>query len=222
MTVGKEMIDYYSEEGELVGSMEKKRLHEQMRNEYSKKGKITVRHKHVRLILMTSQGRVVLQRRSKWKGDNAGLWDKTIGGHVTSGDTYDLTMLKECAEELGIPATVVKPNEFEHASSVTDLKVLGILTPILSLDNYQSTRGGLNQKKWVEPHMTQFYIGYYDGPIKFIDKESCGIQVFTAQELEDELKKHPEMFTEDMLYIIKKFKNIMKPAPEKREHVLND
>jgi isopentenyldiphosphate isomerase len=222
MTLIKEMIDYYSYEGELLGSMEKKRLHEKMRHEFFKKGKITVRHKHVRLILMTSKGRVILQKRSKWKGDNAGLWDKTIGGHVTSGDSYDLTVLKECAEELGIPATVVAPENFEHAVSITNTEVLAILTPVLTLDNYQSLRGGVNSKKWVEPHMTRIYVGYYDGPIKFIDKEACGLQVFTADELKHELKKNPEMFTADMNYIIKKLKHLMKPAPRKRIHVLND
>jgi len=218
----KEMLDYYSFQGELIGSMEKKNLHKKMRAEYLKKGKITVRHKHVRLILMTSNGRVILQRRSKWKGDNAGLWDKTIGGHVTSGDDYELTMLKECAEELGIPSTVVIPELFKKTVAVTDLHILAVLTPILTLDNYQSTRTDKDKGKWTEPNMTQFYIGYYDGPIKFIDSESCGIQVFTPEELAEELKKYPENFTEDIHYILKKFKKYMKPAPKKIEHVLND
>ncbi|MBT4540783.1 NUDIX domain-containing protein [Candidatus Woesearchaeota archaeon] len=222
MGIGKEMVDYYSYEGELIGSMEKKKMHEKMRNEYFKKGKVSVRHKHVRLILMTSKGRVILQKRSKWKGDNPGMWDKTIGGHVTSGDSYDLTMLKECAEELGIPATIVSNEEFKNAVAVTDLQVLGVLTPLTNLDNYQSTRGITDKEKWIEPHMTQFYIGYYDGHIKFIDKEACGIQIFDIDELKDDLKKYPKTFTEDMKYIVKKFKHLIKPAPKKVEHVLND
>ena len=223
MGIGKEMVDYYSYEGELIGSMEKKKMHQKMRNVYFKKGKVSVRHKHVRLILMTSKGRVILQRRSKWKGDNPGLWDKTIGGHVTSGDSYDLTMLKECAEELGIPSTIVSNEEFKNAVAVTDLQVLGVLTPLVNLDNNQSRRGGSNKKKtWVEPSMSQFYIGYYDGHIKFIDKEACGIQIFDVAELEEEMKKHPNAFTEDIKYMVKKFKHFMKPAPKKKEHVLND
>jgi len=217
----KEMIDYYSEEGELVGNIEKKHMHEQMRKEFLNSGKITVRHKHVRLLLMTSKWKNNPQRRSKWKGDNPGLWDKTIGGHVTSGESYDLTMLKECAEELGIPATTVRLDQFEHSLSVTDLHILGILTPVLTLDNYKSTRNH-NGKKWVEPGMTQFYIGYYDGPIRFIDSESCGIQVFNAEELDEELKKYPESFTEDMHYMMKRFRKYMKPSPKRKFKVNND
>ena len=144
MTLIKEMIDYYSSEGELLGSMEKKRMHEQMRKEFLKTGKVSVRHKHVLLILMNSKGRIILQKRSKWKGDNPGLWDKTVGGHVSSGDSYDLTMLKECAEELGIPATIVDKKEFEHAASITDLQILGILTRVLSLDHYQPIRSPID------------------------------------------------------------------------------
>lgn len=172
---------------------------------------------------MTSKGRIILQRRSKWKGDNAGLWDKTIGGHVTTEDSYDLTAIKECAEELGIPATVVKNENFKHTLSVTDLHVVGVLTKLTELDNYQSSRIDVKGKKWIEPHMTRIYIGYYDGSIKFIDSESCGIQTFTIEEIEQELKEHPEMFTDDMEYIVKKFKHALVPMNVlKREHVLND
>jgi len=217
-----EMLDYFSEEGELLGSMEKKAMHEKMRQEFMKKGKITVRHSHVRLILMNSKGRLILQRRSKWKGDNAGLWDKTIGGHVTSGDSEDLTILKECAEELGIPATVVENERFENTVAVTDLHILGVLTKLVYLDNNQSTRIDKKGKKWIEPNRTQFYIGYYDGPIRFIDSESCGIQVYTLDELDEEMKASPETFTEDMKYIMKKFREILKPAPQHVKKVLND
>ncbi len=215
-----ELLDIYSFEGELVGQMEKKEFHETIRQEYKEKGSTSIRHKHVRLFLMTSKGRIILQRRSKWKGDNAGMWDKTIGGHITSGDTFELTMLKECAEELGIPATIVKPEDFDKVSSTTDLHVLAILKPLILLDNYQSHRmhGG---EKWTESSITQFFFGYYDGAIRFIDSESCGVQVFTREELEEEAKASPENFTDDIRYMINKFGTLIKPAEKKIEHVLN-
>ncbi|MBT4446837.1 NUDIX domain-containing protein [archaeon] len=217
----KEMLEVYSSEGELIGQKEKKALHEEMRKEFIKTGKVSTRHKHVRLFLLTSNGRIILQRRSKWKGDNAGLWDKTIGGHVAAGESFDLTMLKECAEELGIPSTIVKEEEFEHSVATTDLHVLAILKKVAFLDNYQSSRKGQDQKEWVEPNMTQIYIGYYDGSIRFIDQESCGIQVFSRDELKEELTQHPEMFTEDIKYIMKKFAKLIKPIT-KINKVLND
>jgi isopentenyldiphosphate isomerase len=218
----KELLEYYSEEGELIGCMEKKRMHEMMKEEYKKKGKVSVRHKDVRLILMTSQGKIILQRRSKWKGSNRGLWDKTIGGHIVKDDIADLTMLKECSEELGIPSTVVSNEVFEKTCATTNLNILGVLTKLTYLDNFQSKRTYGENKSYTEPSMTQFYIGYYDGPIRFIDGESSGIQLFSPDELIDEIKETPKLFTEDLKYIIKKFRNNMVPAPEYKMHELND
>jgi len=218
----KEMLKMYSDQGEYAGEMEKAASHELMRKQYVETGKVLVRHRHVRLILMNSSGRVVLQRRSKWKGDNAGLWDKTIGGHVSGDDSYDLAMLKECAEELGIPATVVDIKEFESAVRSTDLNVVAVLTKLSYLDNYKSVRKNKAGAVWVEPNLSQFYIGYYDGAIRFVDKESSGIQVFSKEELLQELKDTPELFTEDVKYIVEKFENKIKPIERKVDHVLND
>lgn len=215
-----ELLDVYSFEGEVVGQMEKKEFHETQRREYQEKGSTSIRHKDVKLFLLTSKGRVILQRRSKWKGDNAGMWDKTIGGHISSGDTFELTMLKECAEELGIPATIVKPEDFDKATSTTDLHILAIIKPLILLDNYQSHRVHQGEK-WTESSITQFFFGYYDGAIRFIDSESCGIQVFTLEELEEEIKTNPESFTDDIKYMISKFRHLIKSAEKKIEHVLN-
>lgn len=217
----KELLDIYNMEGEKIEQLEKKEVHDRMREEYFSKQSVSIRHKHVRLLLMTSNGRVILQRRSKWKGDNAGLWDKTIGGHVSSGEEFDITILKECAQELGIPATIVKMEDFEHAASTTDLTVLGILTKLSYLDNYKSSRRTQDGKSWIEPNIAQFYIGYYDGAIRFIDSESCGIQVFSKQELLDEIKENPKAFTEDIHYIITKFGDRIKPI-KRIQPVLNN
>ncbi len=162
-----------------------------------------------------------MQRRSKWKGDNAGMWDKTIGGHVTKGDSFSLTILKECAEELGIPSTIVPRDEFDHTLSVTDLNILAVLTKISYLDHFKSHRKLANGKSWIEPSMTQYYIGYYDGAIRFVDSESCGIQVFTKQELEKELKEFPKTFTDDIKYIMEKFGKMIKKAPARVQKVNN-
>ncbi|MFA6064590.1 MAG: NUDIX domain-containing protein [archaeon] len=218
----KEMLKMFSDEGELLGEMEKKVFHETMRKQFAETGTANIRHRHVRLLLMTSNGRVILQRRSKWKGDNAGMWDKTIGGHVAGDDSFDLTMLKECAEELGIPATVVSKEEFEHTTKVTDLHVLAVLTKLSYLDNFKSKRKDSEGNTWVEPTMNQFYIGYYNGAIRFMDSESCGIQVFSKSELIKELEEAPDSFTEDIKYILEKFADKIKPIEGKIDHVLSD
>ena len=87
---------------------------------------------------------------------------------------------------------------------------------------YKFKRQLKNGKKWIETSMVNFYMGYYDGAIRFIDKEACGIQIFSLEELKQEIKEQPENFTDDIKFILKKFKNKIKPITKKREHTLND
>jgi isopentenyldiphosphate isomerase len=218
----KEMLDTFSADGKLIGQVEKKESHEQMREEFFKTGSISTRHRHVRLLLMTSKGHLILQRRSKWKGDNPGLWDKTVGGHVTAGYDFDLTVLKECAEELGIPSTVVEENAFNNTVVATNLDILGVLRKLNLVTNDKSSRKVKNGKKWIEAGISQYYIGYYDGAIRFIDKEACGIQLFSKKELLEELKNNPKDFTDDLHYIFSKYANLIKSIEKKTSHVQND
>ena len=150
------------------------------------------------------------------------LWDKTIGGHVSAGEDYDLAMLKECSQELGIPATIVSDKEFDNATSSTNLNVLAILKRLVFLDNFKSKRTMQNGNQWTEPGLSIFYIGYYDGPIQFVDGESCGLQIFSLEEIEKEIKEKPEQFTDDIRYMVEKFKARIKPIENKFEHMLND
>jgi len=218
----KEHLDVYSFEGEHIGTKEKKEFHEEMRKEYFEKGAVTIKHKAVKLLLLNSSGRIILQRRSKWKGDNAGLWDKTVGGHVSSDEGFDLAMLKECSQELGIPSTIVKEEEFDNAVSSTNLRVLAILKKVMTLDNFQSKRKDSDGKEWIEPTISVFYFGYYDGAIQFVDGESCGLQVFSKEELKEDIKNAPDLFASDLKYMFDKFGKFIKPIENRYTHELND
>jgi len=112
-------------------------------------------------------------------------------------------------------------NEFEETAKTTNLNILAIIRRLESIDNYQSKRKAKDGTEWIEPNQTIFYLGYYGGSIWFIGGESCGIQMFTVEELEDEIKKHPDEFTEDIKYILKKWKHIIKPI-EVEEKIQND
>ncbi|MDR2540853.1 MAG: NUDIX domain-containing protein [Candidatus Peribacteria bacterium] len=79
---------------------ERKEFYKEIRKEYDEKGEITRKVKTIRLFLMTSAGRLYVQKRSKYKDGNAGMYDKTVGGHVVAGDSFNMTVVKECAEEL--------------------------------------------------------------------------------------------------------------------------
>ena len=53
----------------------------------------------INVLLVGPGGEVLLQRRPRDK-ENGGRWDKTVGGHVAAGETFDATALREAGEEL--------------------------------------------------------------------------------------------------------------------------
>ena len=53
----------------------------------------------VNLLLADPAGRVLLQRRPA-NAENGGRWDKSVGGHVGAGETFEEAMVREAGEEL--------------------------------------------------------------------------------------------------------------------------
>jgi len=53
----------------------------------------------VNVLLVSARGEVLLQRRPEDK-ENGGRWDKTVGGHVDEGETFDEAAAREAGEEL--------------------------------------------------------------------------------------------------------------------------
>jgi 8-oxo-dGTP pyrophosphatase MutT (NUDIX family) len=53
----------------------------------------------VNVLLVNARGEVLLQRRPEDK-ENGGRWDKTVGGHVGEGESFDQTAVREAGEEL--------------------------------------------------------------------------------------------------------------------------
>jgi isopentenyldiphosphate isomerase len=53
----------------------------------------------INVLLVDSKARALLQRRPPHK-ENGGLWDKSVGGHVSAGEEFDATAVREAGEEL--------------------------------------------------------------------------------------------------------------------------
>ncbi len=83
-----ELLNVYDAAGVVVGSME--------RGDAKAKGYAAGA---VQLLLVGGDGRVLLQQRRDDK-ENGGLWDKSVGGHVQAGETFDQALLREANEEL--------------------------------------------------------------------------------------------------------------------------
>jgi len=53
----------------------------------------------VNALLVNGGGEVLMQRRPPDK-ENGGRWDKSVGGHVSAGEDFDATLVREAGEEL--------------------------------------------------------------------------------------------------------------------------
>jgi hypothetical protein len=53
----------------------------------------------VNALLVNAAGEVLLQRRPSDK-ENGAHWDKSVGGHVSAGEEFDTTLVREAGEEL--------------------------------------------------------------------------------------------------------------------------
>lgn len=61
-----------------------------------------LQHRSVGIAVISTDGRLLIHRRSDAKDIWPGLWDIAAGGVVASGETYEDAAQRELAEELGL------------------------------------------------------------------------------------------------------------------------
>jgi 16S rRNA (adenine1518-N6/adenine1519-N6)-dimethyltransferase len=59
-------------------------------------------HRACHVWITDCEGRVLLQRRSMNKDTFPNCWTSSVSGHVDAGETYEQTVLREIAEEVGL------------------------------------------------------------------------------------------------------------------------
>jgi len=83
-----EPLNVYDDSGRVVGALP--------RREAKQSGRAVGA---VNILLADARDLVLLQRRPRDK-ENGGLWDKSVGGHVGAGESFDETAVREAGEEL--------------------------------------------------------------------------------------------------------------------------
>jgi isopentenyldiphosphate isomerase len=86
--VTEELLNLYDGEGRVVGAKPRRE---------AKASGLAVGA--VNALLSDARGRVLLQRRPPGK-ENGERWDKSVGGHVSAGEDFDDTLVREAGEEL--------------------------------------------------------------------------------------------------------------------------
>ncbi|MFI3239462.1 MAG: NUDIX domain-containing protein, partial [Bacteroidales bacterium] len=59
-------------------------------------------HPVVHLHIFNSAGDILLQKRSARKDIQPNKWDTSVGGHIDLGESVDIALKRETAEELGL------------------------------------------------------------------------------------------------------------------------
>ena len=92
----------------------------------------------------------------------------------------------------------------------TNLSVIALFKELDTDDSYMSTRT-TDAEPIVQPFITRFYVGYYDGGLRFHDGEASGIEVHSLPELKADIAAHPEKYTEDLKYMVQKYEKDLVP-----------
>jgi isopentenyldiphosphate isomerase len=91
-------------------------------------------HRAVAVLVVRSNGDLLLQQRSKRDLWHPGLWTLSSTGHVRAGETYDAAAVRELDEELGITAKLGRLQKL-------------LIPPIRS--------GGLTEREWVTSYFAR-------------------------------------------------------------------
>jgi isopentenyldiphosphate isomerase len=210
----KEQIKVFDLKEKFLGMQDKTEFYKEIRKEFKKKGKVTKQLHTLRIFIMNAHGGIYLTKRSKLKKENTLLYDKTIGAHLRGDETEEYTVLREAAEELGFPAAVLNETEFATAIAEADLTLIGVFKKIETINRFIAKYKYKDGTYSEFPQITTIYIGVFDGPIKFKDGETSGIEIYYPDEILEELKTNPGKYTEDVKTLLpkylKKFKDIKK------------
>jgi len=163
-----EFLDIVDDQDEVVGKASIKEI-------YDKK----LPHRIIHVLIFNSEGKIVLQMRSKEKKFCPQHWCTSVGGHVSSGESYEEAAGREFEEELG------KSEEIS----------------LIGNDVYEDGRG---LKKFLRVFKTTF-----DGPFEINQEEVESVDYFSLEEIQEMINKgekfHPELlFLLEKYFMIKK------------------
>ena len=87
-----ELLEIYTSKGKKTGKKESK-------SEIHRKGLF---HATVHVWIFTKEGKILIQKRSKKKELNPGVWDVSVAGHVKFNENIKKAAKRETLEEIGI------------------------------------------------------------------------------------------------------------------------
>lgn len=130
-------------------------------------------HRIVRLFVFNSKGDFLLQKRSMNHANMPGKWDNSAAGHVDVGEDYQIAIVREAEEEIGVRGISAR----EVCSYYKD-----------------ETEGGKYKKRF-----QKLYITIYDGEIIFDENEVSEVRWISVGALSEWMSATPDDFAPGFL-----------------------
>jgi len=196
---------------EITFPMSRKAFYKEQIEIFEKTGKSTKSVDVIHVLLFNDNYELYIQKRARTKAHNAGLFDKSLGGHIKYGDTAVHTMMLETVQELQVPSIVLKTgNDFIKTYKVLE-KYLSTVALLMPIDNSIIKLPKIIKGEKIDiVNYTHLYVGIYAGRTKTVDREAVGILEYSLKDLEYEMKALPDMFTIDLKMLYERYSTNLK------------
>lgn len=143
-----------------------------------------VLHRAFSVFLFNEKGDMLLQKRASSKYHSPDKWTNACCSHPRENESYYQAAQRRLREELGIETEISEQFHFIYKAFV-------------------------GQGLW-EHELDYVFVGQYDGNFNLNEAEVSEVRYLSIVELEQELTKNPEHFTEWFKIILKKYKKHLK------------
>ena len=76
-------------------------------------------HRAVHVFVFRSNGELLIHKRSDTKEEFPSVWTSSCSGHVSAGEDYDSTAVRELQEELGVESVVERLQKFSACADTS-------------------------------------------------------------------------------------------------------
>lgn len=137
-------------------------------------------HRAFSVFVFNDKGEMLLQKRAAGKYHSPNQWTNAVCSHPRENETYQQGAERRLNEELGIKANLTEKFNFIYKADV-------------------------GKNLW-EHELDYVFTTVYNGDYKLNEEEVSEIRFITMEDLDREMKSHPENFTEWFKIILKEYK----------------
>jgi isopentenyldiphosphate isomerase len=199
-----ELLNAYDATGGFVKVEERERLLEEIREHSYRTGDAQFAVESVYLMLCNSAGNLYVVRRGD-KPENPRLWDKTVGGHVSAGESHATTVCREAMEEIGAQVILTDFVNYPHDVRRLDTVKFAVVRPIDFAPWLRSVRVVKSGNPWIKRHRSMIYAGRFDGIPQFRDGEAIEYSLWTKEDLLKSIQQHPALYTHDIQVLLENY-----------------